>query len=212
MKVLRRGAEATIYESVFDGQEVLVKERSAKRYRIPQIDAVLRSNRTRQEIKLMREARGHGIMTPKVVHSDETLSVITMEKINGPTMRDFLSRAPSNFSVCKRAGEEIGKMHSAGIIHGDLTTSNMIVAGKEVFFIDFGLGKFSRRVEDMATDLSVLREALDAGHHRISGKCWKSVESGYRKSNPRWADVIRRMGKIEARGRYKSATRSNSTR
>lgn len=206
MKVLKRGAEATIYESVFEGQDVVVKERSAKRYRIPQIDAVLRSNRTRQEIKLMREARGHGVMTPRIVHSDEVLSVITMEKIDGPTMKDFLSKKAAKTDVCRRLGREIGKMHAAGIIHGDLTTSNVILKGKDVFFIDFGLGKFSKRVEDMATDLGVLREALTAGNHGTSAALWKSVASGYRKSNPMWAEVMRRMDKIDSRGRYKQRT------
>ncbi|MBI4894331.1 MAG: Kae1-associated serine/threonine protein kinase [Candidatus Aenigmarchaeota archaeon] len=204
MKVLKRGAEATIYESVFDGQDVIVKERSAKRYRIPQIDAALRSNRTRQEIKLMREARGHGVMTPKIVHSDEALSVITMEKIGGIVMKDFLLRKPVKISVCRTAGEGIGKMHAAGMVHGDLTTSNMIVRGRDVFFIDFGLGRFSRRVEDMATDLGVLREALVAGNYKTSGRLWSSIVSGYRRSNPRWREVMLRMGKIESRGRYKS--------
>jgi len=204
MKVLKRGAEATIYETTFDGQEVLVKERTAKRYRIPQIDAVLRSNRTRQELKLMREARGHGVMTPRVIDSDEVLSVITMEKVKGTVMKDFLSKSPARTSIFRKVGEGIGKMHSAGIIHGDLTTSNMMVSGKDVFFIDFGLGRFSRRVEDMATDLSVLQEALRASHHKISARCWGMAESGYKKSNPRWREVFERMSKIESRGRYVS--------
>jgi len=203
MRVIKRGAEATIYETTLDGQRVLVKERSAKRYRIPQIDAVLRSNRTRQELKLMREARGHGVMTPRIVDSDEALSVITMEEVKGTVMKDFLSKSPAKVSIFKKIGEGIGKMHSAGIIHGDLTTSNMMVSGKDVFFIDFGLGKFSRRVEDMATDLSVLQEAIRASHYRASARCWKMVESGYRRSCGRWREVFLRMGRIESRGRYR---------
>jgi N6-L-threonylcarbamoyladenine synthase/protein kinase Bud32 len=99
-------------------------------------------------------------------------------------------------------GEEIGKMHSFGIIHGDLTTSNMILDGDDVHLIDFGLGHFSKRVEDMATDLRVLQEALTSTHNRISGRCWSRVMSGYR-TNPSWEAVDRRMGKIESRGRYK---------
>lgn len=200
-KLVKKGAEANIYDSIFEGQRVIVKGRPTKRYRIPQIDARLRSQRTRQEIKLMREARGHGIGTPKVVSSDETLCTITMERIEGETLKEFLSGG--KLAVMRKVGEDVGRLHAAGMFHGDLTTSNVVVRGGRPFFIDFGLGGFSKRVEDMATDLSVLREALESTHHRVAGRCWKLAVSGYRKTNPRSGEVFERMEKIESRARYR---------
>jgi len=192
-KLIKRGAEANIYESVLDGQRVIVKERPVKRYRIP---------RTRQEIKLMREARGHGIGTPRVVSSDQALCTITMERIDGETLKDFLSKG--RLTIMAKMGEDIGRLHAAGMFHGDLTTSNVVVKEGRPFFIDFGLGGFSKRIEDMATDLSVLRESLESTHSKIAGQCWTLVVSGYKKTNPRYAEVFERMGKIESRARYRN--------
>jgi Kae1-associated kinase Bud32 len=200
MKILRRGAEAILYESTIDGQKVLVKERLVKKYRIPQIDARLRLQRTRQEIKIMREARGHGICTPRIVSSDEEKCTIAMERIDGEILKDFL--CSGKLDVMRKVGEDLGRLHSIGIFHGDLTTSNIIVKEGKPFFIDFGLGGFSKRIEDMATDLAVLREALESTHHKIAERCWKLIVSGYRRTNPKSDEIFERMEKIEFRARY----------
>uniref|UniRef100_A0A915N4X3 non-specific serine/threonine protein kinase n=1 Tax=Meloidogyne javanica TaxID=6303 RepID=A0A915N4X3_MELJA len=60
-------------------------------------------------------------------------------------------------------------MHSAGLIHGDLTTPNVLVKKKQndnldLIFIDFGLSKFSQKPEDKAVDLYVLERALTSAH------------------------------------------------
>ncbi len=203
MKILKQGAEAIIYSEEIDGQKFLVKERVKKRYRLEQIDEKLRRERTRQEMKLMREARGHGVLTPKIISSDEGSHKIVMEEIDGTVLKDFLEKKKNLAKVCFAAGANIGKLHSAGIIHGDLTTSNMILRGDKIYFVDFGLGQFSKRIEDMATDLSVLAEALLATHSKISGGCWKSISRGYASENRKSAEVFVRMREIESRARYK---------
>lgn len=203
MKILKQGAEAVIYSEKIDGQDFLVKERVRKNYRLTQIDEKLRKERTRQEIKLMRESRANGVLTPKIVSSDESSFKIVMEDIGGSTMKDFLQRSKSFGKVCRELGTNIGKLHSAGIIHGDLTTSNMILKEGKIYFIDFGLGSFSKRTEDMATDLTVLLEILQATHHKISEACWKKIIEGYRSENKRAAEVLERMEEIESRARYK---------
>lgn len=205
MKVLSRGAEAVVYSDVLDGQEVVVKERVRKRYRLKQIDERLRRERTRQEMKLMREARGHGVLTPRIVSSDEASCKIVMERIDGVLMKDFLSKTVPASRLAE-AGREIGRMHAAGIVHGDLTTSNMMVSGGKVFFLDFGLGQFSKRTEDMATDLSVLLETLRATHHRVQERCWRAILKGYREGNPKSGQVLSRLEELESRARYKRKT------
>jgi len=203
MRILKRGAEAVIYSEEVDGQKFLVKERVKKRYRLAQIDERLRGQRTRQEMRLMTAARGYGILTPKIISSDEASHKIVMEEVHGTVMKDFLKSKKSFEKTCFILGANIGNLHSAGIIHGDLTTSNLIVSGAKIYFIDFGLGQFSKRIEDMATDLSVLQETLVATHNKISGKCWGSIRRGYASENARHAEVFGRMEKIESRARYR---------
>lgn len=202
MKILKQGAEAIIYEDEFDGQRVLVKERVKKRYRIPQIDDKLRKTRTKQEIKLMRESRGIGILTPRVISSDDNSAKILMEKIDGTLMKDFLNSSKIFAKISFKLGEEIGKMHSVGIIHGDLTTSNMILSDGKIFFIDFGLGYFSKRIEDMATDLNVMIESLQATHNKIAGSFWKNFIQGYKSINNQSDKVFSQLEKLKKRGRY----------
>lgn len=203
MRILKQGAEAIIYLDEIDGQKFLVKERLKKRYRLNQIDKKLRKERTKQEMKLMSEARGHGVLTPKIISSDEISCKFVMENVDGILVKDFFQNGKGIEKICLQIGENIGKLHSAGIIHGDLTTSNMILKGDEIYFIDFGLGYFSKRVEDMATDLWVLFEALQATHHQICEKCWKEIVVGYRKENKKSTEVFKRIEKIELRARYR---------
>lgn len=203
MKILKQGAEAVIYSEEIDGQKFLVKERIKKKYRLEQIDEKLRKERTRQEMKLMREARGHGVLTPKIISSDESSHKIVMEEINGTVLKNFLEKQKKFKRVCFEVGVSIGKLHSAGIIHGDLTTSNMIVSGDKIYFVDFGLGQFSRRIEDMATDLSVLVEALRATHNKVSARCWNAIVKGYKSENKKYSEVFKRIDEIESRARYK---------
>lgn len=203
MQIIKQGAEALIYSDTIDGQKVLVKERIKKRYRISTIDQRLRATRTRQEMKLMREARSNGVMTPKIISSDEKSYKIFMEDINGELVKDFLEGKNNFEKVCLEIGREVGKLHSAGIIHGDLTTSNMMISRGKVFFIDFGLGQFSKRTEDMATDLSVLRETLQATHNKVEKKCWKIIARGYAEENKKHDEVFKRLEELESRGRYR---------
>ena len=126
-----------------------------------------------------------------------------MERIDGELMKDFLNNSKNFEKVCVNIGRNIGKLHDAGIIHGDLTTSNMILKDEKVYLIDFGLGQFSKRVEDMAIDLTVLLEALRATHNKINEKCWRSIVKGYRPANSKSHDVMIRACEIEHRGRYK---------
>ena len=107
--------------------------------------------------------------------------------------------------VCKKIGEAIAKLHDSSIIHGDLTTANMILVDKKVYFIDFGLGFISARYEDKAVDLHLLKQALEAKHFKKWETLFKAVLKGYSKSKT-FKQVLQRLKIVEKRGRYKSKT------
>lgn len=204
MQILKQGAEAILYLDEIEGKKVLVKERIKKEYRIDQIDLKLRKDRTREEVKLLTEARKMGVLTPKIFEVDYNNFKITMEFVEGKRLKEFFYEASEEEikKICFEVGRLIGKLHSSGIIHGDLTTSNMILKNGEIYFIDFGLGFFSKRIEDQGVDLNLLYEALRATHFKILNVCWKNIIEGYKKEYGNAEKVLKRVEEIEARARY----------
>jgi len=204
MQVIKQGAEAILYINSYEDQEVLVKERIRKNYRITQIDEVIRKTRTRREVSLLTDARKIGVLTPTIFHVDYHKCKIYMDYIKGTVMKDFLMSANESQirKACDKIGTSIGKLHSIDLIHGDLTTSNMILRGEELFFIDFGLGFHSKRIEDKGVDLNLLYEALSSTHFRILNLCWEAIIKAYRKEFKNADAVIDKVNEIEARGRY----------
>lgn len=196
MKIISRGAEAVLYEDKGN----LVKERIKKSYRIKEIDDKIRKLRTRSEAKLLEKA-SKLIKVPKIIDSDDKEMKIVMEKINGKLLRDRLDKLDhkERKKVCNEIGKIIKKIHDNGIIHGDLTTSNIFLVNDEVYFIDFGLGFFSNLVEHKAVDIHLLRQALESKHHNHFEDSFKEILSGY---NPD-KEFLTRLGKVEGRGRYK---------
>ena len=116
-------------------------------------------------------------------------------------MRDILEKSDYK-KISEEIGEKIAVMHDKGIIHGDLTTSNMIFSNGKVYLIDFGLSFFSDKIEDREVDLHLLRQALESKHYKLWEKCFKSALKGYEKS--KFAEqTIKRLEKVELRGRNK---------
>jgi len=206
--IIAQGAEAVISKE----NNKIIKDRIKKSYRIPEIDLPLRKQRTRTEAKLLSEARRCGVPTPQVLEVTDTK--IIMEEIAGQTVKDFLincEAAKGNISaehskIAYNIGQLIARLHKAGIVHGDLTTSNMILEREEgrgrnhrclLFFIDFGLGFFSTRTEDYAQDLAVLKQAIKATHFPLFRQLWKEIEKAYSNNN-----VFKVLEAIEKRGRY----------
>jgi Kae1-associated kinase Bud32 len=195
-KILYQGAEANIYlENGF-----LVKERVVKGYRLKEIDDKIRKQRTRAETKILEKA-SKIISCPKPLESKDKDKIL-MPFIEGKKLSDSLDSLKNASEVCKKIGENLSKLHDAGIIHGDLTTSNMIVKGKEVYFIDFGLGFHSDRIEDRAVDLHLIKQALDAKHFKNSEKFYNFILEGY-KISKNFNKVLIQLKKVESRGRYK---------
>ena len=198
-EIIQRGAEAIIYLE----KGKLVKERIAKGYRIPELDHKIRKQRTKSEAKLMKRSEGAGAFVPNVQVEDDFRLV--MEYLRGEKLKDVLNSMPTKKrnSVCEKIGGMIAKLHTNGIIHGDLTTSNMILSNGDVFFIDFGLGKFSEKIEDQAVDLFLLYEALKSTHFKVLEECWGRVLKTYERDYSRAEDVSKRIEKIKKRRRYR---------
>lgn len=181
---MMRGAEAVIVPVEFLGKKLLKKERKKKAYRIKEIDAELRVGRTRREARLLHKSKLAGVNCPTVY--EVGVDYIIMDKISGKK----LSEDPGEL---KLAGETLGKLHSAGIIHGDFTPYNIIVNSGGIYVIDFGLGSFSKKIESQADDLITMLRGIEGKKHFICG---------YRKF-PGSGEVLARVEKIESRARYR---------
>ncbi|MBI2675452.1 MAG: Kae1-associated serine/threonine protein kinase [Candidatus Aenigmarchaeota archaeon] len=195
-KVIRRGAEAIIFLASFEGRQAVVKERVKKGYRIPRLDESLRKARTRMEAGILIKAIRAGISVPKVISSSDFS--IVMERIEGPLVREIINEKNAE-SLGRQAGTEISRLHSFGLIHGDLTASNMIVSNG-IRLIDFGLAKASSRVEDKASDIFVLYETMRASKPSIFPLFWKGFAGAYASGKDA---VLRQLEKVERRRRYK---------
>ncbi|MGB9707797.1 MAG: KEOPS complex kinase/ATPase Bud32 [Candidatus Pacearchaeota archaeon] len=206
-QIIGRGAEALLIKS----GDMLKKRRIKKGYRHEALDLMLRATRTRKEAKLLEKAL-RVILVPKVKAIDgittkkklEPETEIEMEFIYGKALSFHLDKFPLNkaLTICREIGKSTAKLHDLGIIHGDLTTSNMILKQDKVYFVDFGLGFHSDRIEDKAVDLHLLREALEAKHFKHWPEFFKAVGEGYKISKNALA-VLERLKKVEGRGRYK---------
>jgi len=193
-KILNRGAEAVLSLN----NNILTKDRLRKGYRIKEIDVPLRKKRTRDEESLLKRAKNIGINVPQIFKKSDF--VIEMEYINGKTLKDELSEMDEKniLSIFKQISKMISELHKADIIHGDLTTSNMLCKDGDIYFIDFGLGFMSKKVEDKAVDLYLLKKALLSKHFKVGEKAFSVVLKNYKDK-----EVIKRLEKVESRGRYR---------
>ena len=193
MKFHKKGAEAELFETNYGGKKALSKKRVPKGYRDKRLDAEIRKKRTRGEARLIREA-GMSVKVPHIYKVDEKEAEIIMEFIEGKKLKDVIEEKRE---LAVRAGEEIRKIHDLGIVHGDLTTSNVIYSDGELVFVDFGLGFFSKKAEDLATDLIVFKKTFNATHSSLKGG-WEMVMKGYRPEKA----IVEKMAAIEKRARY----------
>ena len=189
----RQGAEAIV--TFHDG--TAEKRRLPKNYRVPALDRRLIAERTRAEARLIAAARKGGVSTPII--RDITPDTILMEQVKGELLTTWLSPA----LICE-AGRMAGKLHTAGIMHGDLTTSNIIVREQDsrCVLIDFGLAQITSEIEQRGVDIHVLFQTLDSTAPDRSADLKRAFTDGYRETFAGAADVIAREHNIELRGRY----------
>jgi len=204
-KIIYRGAEAEILLSKYLNYRAIEKRRIEKKYRIKELDHKLRAIRTKEEAKLMIEARKNDVPVPIIYDVDLKNCTITMEYLQGKKLKDILNNVSEKErkKLCKMIGENIAKLHNNNIIHGDITTSNMILFNGKIHFIDFGLGELNSEIEAKGTDLHVLMEAFEATHFKHP-KCFQYVLQGYQsKLKDDAKQVIKKIEEIVKRGRYR---------
>jgi len=205
--LIRKGAEASIFLEEWHGRRVVMKTRLPKSYRVDPLDFAIRFARTSREAHLLHDSKRAGVPTPTVYQVDTAGCTIIMEYVDGCRLKEALADVDQSElrRTCKHVGSLIGRLHSAGIVHGDLTTSNMILRdGAKLFFIDFGLSEYSCELESKGVDLLLMSRAFKSTHYALHSRAFEAVVDGYReavgKDDTRL--ILGKMREIETRGRY----------
>ncbi|MGY4884659.1 MAG: KEOPS complex kinase/ATPase Bud32 [Nanobdellota archaeon] len=201
IQLIQQGAEAKIFLNKEDN--LVIKDRISKSYRISELDSKIIKQRTKAETKLLIKAN-QIINTPLPENSKESNKIL-MPYIEGEKLSVTLNDFPieKQRQILRKIGESIAKLHKIDIIHGDLTTSNMILKDENVFFVDFGLGYISKKIEDKAVDLHLLRQALEAKHFKHWKELFEEFKKSYSKDYKDSKQIFERMIAIERRGRYR---------
>jgi TP53 regulating kinase-like protein len=208
--IVKTGAESIVRRARHLGIEAVVKERRPKRYRHPGLETRLRNERMLQEARALPLARGAGVRVPAVLDVDLGAGSLVLEYVPGPTAKQLIERGPGPAgkartarlaALCREIGAMAGRLHAAGIIHGDLTTSNVIVSARGPVLVDFGLSHRSADPEAQGSDLILLEHAF-RGLHPDDEYLLAHVWRGYRSAFPGAGEALRRAGAIRSRRRY----------
>lgn len=199
--LISQGAEAKLYKE----NNLIIKERIPKSYRIKELDNKIRKYRTRREISILEKA-SKIILVPRLnKQSSEKDFKIFMDFIDGKRLSETLDNFNDRkrIKLCKTIGKQTALLHNNDIIHGDLTTSNMILKNDNLYFIDFGLSFIDQKAEHKAVDLHLLKQALESKHYKHFESSFKAVLEGYKEVSKNHKQILERLDKVECRGRYK---------
>ncbi len=206
-KVIYVGAEAIIGLGTFLGIKAIFKLRIPKHYRDPRLDKEIRSERTLNESRILITSKEIGVNVPTVLLVDLDSSLIVMEYIDGALLKERLNLLSKEelLGISHNIGKQVGILHSNSIVHGDLTTSNMIL-GKDgkTYLIDFGLAKHSNDLEDFGVDLHLFIRSLESVHYKLKDVILEGFLAGYEEivgHNFR-VKVEDKVKEIRLRGRY----------
>lgn len=225
-ELIAQGAEARLYKGLYLGKTCLMKERFLKNYRHPELDARLTKDRIRAEARAIIRAKSAGIATPALYLVDLERRSIYMEYVeNATVLKDFIDRNISgktdvdhllDFIGCG-LGTLIARLHSRHIIHGDLTTSNILLKNDssespyndlskveaQFVMIDFGLARVDSTLEDKAVDLYVLERSLLSAHSEVPtlfSRIFHHYQQHYQNKN-QYKQVLAKYKQVQARGR-----------
>jgi len=202
MKILKKGAEADVYISSWNGKKSVLKIRKEKKYRNSSLDTRIRKQRTNREAQIISYVKSFGISTPLIYFVNYKNFSIYMQYVKGKLIRDMDEKSIPK--ICLQIGMIAGTLHQNGIMHGDLTTSNFILTSKHLFVIDFGLANRTEKPDDHAVDLRLFKEILNSAHANVMKKSWKNFITGYEKSvgKKHCKKILELVSVIESRGRY----------
>lgn len=207
--LIKKGAEANLYLEEWHNRKVIMKRRLPKKYRIQELDEEIRSQRTIREPHIIHKAKEAGVPTPTIFMVDVAEANIIMEFVDGKQVKQVLNDLPpeERLRLSRHIGGLIGRLHKHGIIHGDLTTSNMILTpyGK-VVLVDFGLSERSTELETKGVDLHLMKRAFQSTHYKYARECFEAVIEGYAEvvGEEEAKNVLEKIREIERRGRYVS--------
>jgi TP53 regulating kinase-like protein len=180
-----QGAEARVFlapsttSTTTTNNKYIIKQRLIKRYRHAILDRKLNKQRIKNEVRGMLKASKLGVKVPRLDFVDENKLLVMMEYIEGLTLKQIFDNDETlhvndKNDVSILLGKTIAKLHSGGMYHGDLTTSNAIVQGQglvkqlppftQITMLDFGLTSNTKSMEDFAVDLYVLERAFLSTH------------------------------------------------
>ncbi|XP_064074987.1 EKC/KEOPS complex subunit TP53RK [Vanessa tameamea] len=232
-KILKQGAEAKLYICNYLGKPTLIKERFKKNYRHPDLDLTITKERIKNEARSIVRCKTAGIRTPTLYLVDFDRRRIYMEHFqNSITVKDFIiifSKLNSSKDVttnsldvyASKIGQTVRKLHDNNIIHGDLTTSNMLLIEKsptnvvndskwlchdnvEIVMIDFGLSFIDSSTEDKGVDLYVLERALISTHNDYPDLFDKIFDAYKSFSKNNIKEIIVKYEDVRARGRKRT--------
>jgi N6-L-threonylcarbamoyladenine synthase/protein kinase Bud32 len=205
--IIKKGAEAILLRVNHFGNDILVKYRIRKKYRIHEIDKMLRDKRTVNEARTLIRVKKFDVPVPIIHEIDKKKSCIYMSYLKGVRLKDIiLKKDPELKAIFKKVGKFVAKLHKNHQIHGDLTTSNIIIEknGKNMFFIDFGLSYNSSTREDMAVDLHLFKRVITSTHGDFFEFIFPPFIEGYVNEYgiKEGTKIVEEIEDIELRGRY----------
>ncbi|RMW37364.1 MAG: Kae1-associated serine/threonine protein kinase [Nitrosopumilus sp.] len=202
MKLIKKGAEADIYQTVWQNSNAILKIRKTKNYRNSSLDSKIRKQRTIKESQILSQVKSFGIPAPLVYFVNLKNTSILMQEIPGKPVHDLSE--PKIIQLSKTIGKLVGMLHKNGIMHGDLTTSNFIFFKNNIYVIDFGLSQNTIKPEDHAVDLRLIKEILNSAHAKIMVPAWKNFLLGYKSvvGSTNYVKITKLVSDIESRGRY----------
>lgn len=199
----RLGAEARIELVEWCGKPAIRKIRIPKSYRSDALDRKLRARRTKEECEILHQAKLVRIDVPEIYFADPRTSEIIMEYVRGTLLKDVTEKKIVR-EIYTNVGIYAARLHSKGMIHGDLTTKNVIFTGTRTVLIDFGLSFVSDRLEDKAEDLHLLKQAIRSSSSDSKTGYFDCVLKGYSSvvGERQMQKIKTQILEIERRGRY----------
>lgn len=231
-ELITQGAEGRLYKTTYLLPSIpcALKYRPPKPWRHPTLDARLTKHRILSEARILAKCRRDGVRVPTVYALDEAQGWLMLEWIPGAPVRaginarlgsrtEGIAQDEALKGLMRKIGAAVGKLHKIGIVHGDLTTSNMMLdptAGVaanghadgeslhgEVVIIDLGLASGAVQEEERAVDLYVLERAFGSTHPRA--ECvFQEVLDAYRETHKQAPGVLKKLEEVRMRGRKRS--------
>ena len=204
-KIIKIGAEATISSTKWFEVSAISKIRHKKNYRPVEIDNLIRVQRTIKEANIINKTRLLKIDVPIIYFVDPNNAEIIMEKVDGTRIKEYLDNKNIDCEgIGWKIGHMVGKLHKNNIIHGDLTTSNMIIRkNNNICLIDFGLANQSNKLEDKGVDIKLLKGILNSAHNDVFKIVFDNFLAGYESiMKNSFEQIISIVKQIEMRGRY----------